>query len=141
MNTTTLTLEQAIELAISYYHEGKIDESKTVCDKILEVQPNNQTILNLQEMLVHKKNLSFRPPSFFTKNDPECLQYNIGDYTYGKPKILSWSKDTTLQIGRYCSIAEGVVILLGGEHHTDWVTTYPFNAIFQFTEGHHTPPT
>jgi acetyltransferase-like isoleucine patch superfamily enzyme len=35
-----------------------------------------------------------------------------------------------LTIGKYCSIAEGVTILLGGNHRTDWVTTYPFNAMF-----------
>jgi len=141
MNPTTLTLEQAIELALSRYNEGKIDEAKTICNKILEVQPDNQAALNLRDVLIHKKNLSFRPPSFFTKNNPEFLQYNIGDYTYGKPKILSWDKDTLLKIGRYCSIAEGVVILLGGEHHADWATTYPLNAVFQLTEGqHYSPP-
>jgi virginiamycin A acetyltransferase len=34
-----------------------------------------------------------------------------------------------LRIGNYCSIAEGVTIMLGGEHRTDWVTTYPFSAL------------
>jgi len=141
MNPTTLTLEQAIELALSRYNEGKLDEAKMICNKILEVQPNNQTTLDLYNTLIQNKNLSFRPPSFFTKNTPEFSQYDIGDYTYGKPNILSWDKGTFLKIGRYCSIAEGVVILLGGEHHSDWVTTYPFNAIFQLPENqHHSPP-
>jgi len=141
MTPTTLTLEQAIELALSCYNEGKLDEAKMICNKILEVQPNNQTALDLYNTLIQKKKLSFRPPSFFTKNTPEFLQYDIGDYTYGNPNILSWDKGTFLKIGRYCSIAEGVVILLGGEHHTDWVTTYPFNAVFQLTENQpHSPP-
>ena len=46
---------------------------------------------------------------------------------------------TQLEIGRFCSIADGVRILLGGEHRTDWVTTYPFPSIFpeRFSaEGH-----
>ena len=34
-----------------------------------------------------------------------------------------------LTIGRYGSIADGVEILLGGNHRTDWVTTYPFPAL------------
>jgi acetyltransferase-like isoleucine patch superfamily enzyme len=34
-----------------------------------------------------------------------------------------------LIIGRYCSIADKVEILLGGNHRVDWVTTYPFSAL------------
>jgi acetyltransferase-like isoleucine patch superfamily enzyme len=28
-----------------------------------------------------------------------------------------------------CSIADGVEIMLGGEHRSDWITTYPFNVL------------
>jgi len=35
-----------------------------------------------------------------------------------------------LSIGRYCSIADGTTVLLGGEHHLDWVSTYPFGEMF-----------
>ena len=34
-----------------------------------------------------------------------------------------------LTIGRYCSIADKVEILLGGGHRLDWATTYPFAAM------------
>ena len=34
-----------------------------------------------------------------------------------------------LTIGRYCSIADRVEILLGGDHRLDWVSTYPFAAM------------
>lgn len=53
----------------------------------------------------------------------------VGDYTYGKPKVLHWDDSTHLHIGKFCSIADGVTILLGGNHRTDWVTTYPFNVL------------
>jgi virginiamycin A acetyltransferase len=54
-------------------------------------------------------------------------KYSIGAYTYGEPRIVRWPGDkATLKVGKYCSIAEGVIIVLGGEHKTDWVTTYPF---------------
>lgn len=56
----------------------------------------------------------------------------IGDYTYGHPKILG---DGKLSIGKFCSIADGVTILLGVEHRTEWATTYPFPALF--TEAQH----
>ncbi|KUK77795.1 MAG: acetyltransferase, CysE/LacA/LpxA/NodL family [candidate division WS6 bacterium 34_10] len=52
-------------------------------------------------------------------------KHDIGDYTYGNPKIL-YSKGASLEIGKYCSIARKVKIFLGGNHRIDWVTTYPF---------------
>ncbi len=53
----------------------------------------------------------------------------VGEYTYGQPKILHWGEKATLKIGKFCSIAEGVMIFLGGNHRVDWVTTYPFNVL------------
>lgn len=64
---------------------------------------------------------------------------SIGDYTYGNFKVISWDDKTKLKIGKFCSIAEGVKFLLGGEHRSDFVTTYPFNALlenFKYIEGH-----
>jgi acetyltransferase-like isoleucine patch superfamily enzyme len=55
--------------------------------------------------------------------------YTIGDFTYGLPNIMAWGEGYKFHIGRYCSIAAGVSIFLGGNHRTDWVTTYPFSAI------------
>ena len=53
----------------------------------------------------------------------------VGDYTYGKPQICKWDDSTKLKIGKFCSIADGVKILLGGNHRSDWISTYPFSAI------------
>lgn len=61
-------------------------------------------------------------------------QFKIGDYTYGHPKVLGRG---ILEIGKFCSFAENITILLGVEHNPDWVTTYPFSAIFQ--EACHIP--
>jgi len=55
----------------------------------------------------------------------------VGEHTYGEPKVYSWNDETKLIIGKYCSIAEGVVFLLGGEHRMDWISTYPFSAFSQ----------
>lgn len=63
----------------------------------------------------------------------------LGDFTYGQPRILSWGEETKLKIGKFCSIAWANTIFLGGEHRTDWVTTYPFNALmseFNSLKGH-----
>lgn len=56
---------------------------------------------------------------------PQC---DIGKETYGNPEVLAWGSTSTLRIGSYCSIGGGVRILLGGNHRTDWVTTFPFPA-------------
>ena len=53
----------------------------------------------------------------------------IGDYTYGTPTVRSWGEDAKLRIGKFCSIGANVKIYLGGNHHTEWITTYPFNAM------------
>ena len=42
-----------------------------------------------------------------------------------------------LKIGSFCSIAGGVQIFLGGNHRTDWVTTYPFYVYWP--SAHHIP--
>lgn len=69
--------------------------------------------------------------SFFIK--AHCLQNSelveVGRGTYGDPVIASWDNKTKVKIGNYCSIAGGTIILLGGEHRHDWVTTYPFSAL------------
>ena len=54
-------------------------------------------------------------------------QIEVGDFTYGKPIIRKWDNETKLKIGKFCSIGGEVQILMGGEHHTEWITTYPFN--------------
>ena len=67
--------------------------------------------------------------SIYTKNSLVGELFDIGDYTYGTPKVIHWDDSTHLHIGKFCSIADGVTILLGGNHRTDWVTTYPFNVL------------
>ena len=79
---------------------------------------------------------------FITRLDRRSLQkrypqYEIGRGSYGNPKIFTWGEGATLKIGSFCSIAGGVQIFLGGEHRVDWVTTYPFNVLWE--EGRDIP--
>jgi acetyltransferase-like isoleucine patch superfamily enzyme len=53
---------------------------------------------------------------------------SFGKYTYGNPNIHYYG-DAKLTVGNFCSIAHHVNIYLGGNHRTDWVTTYPFGHI------------
>ncbi|MDR2842514.1 MAG: CatB-related O-acetyltransferase [Spirochaetaceae bacterium] len=52
----------------------------------------------------------------------------FGDFTYGLPFLdyIDYS-DIKVKIGRFCSIAKDVVIMMGGEHHSEWLSTYPFS--------------
>lgn len=69
----------------------------------------------------------------FTVSDLQSLQKqypkrgNIGEYTYGNPSILYSNDEVT--IGRFCSIAQNVTILSGGEHDTTKLSTYPFHIL------------
>jgi acetyltransferase-like isoleucine patch superfamily enzyme len=56
---------------------------------------------------------------------------SYGKYTYGTPTILWENSDAKLVVGNFCSIAGNVNIYLGGNHRTDWVSTYPFGHIHQ----------
>lgn len=56
---------------------------------------------------------------------------SVGVGTYGEPTVHAWDRgpDTRLRIGAYCSIAQNVTVVLGGEHHPEWVTTYPLRVV------------
>lgn len=54
-------------------------------------------------------------------------KYNVGDWTYGSPKIYAYGcPPAPLSIGKFCSIDDTVTILLNGEHTTNTISTWPF---------------
>lgn len=60
----------------------------------------------------------------------------IGEYTYldnshGKIHLLCWKNSDIIEIGKFCSIASDVRIFGGGEHNTNFISTYPFKKFFQ----------
>jgi acetyltransferase-like isoleucine patch superfamily enzyme len=61
----------------------------------------------------------------------------IGRYTYGADDILvrQWGEGAALRIGAFCSISSSVMVFLGGNHRTDWITTFSFGHIFQSELG------
>lgn len=61
--------------------------------------------------------------------------FEIGRHSYGRPKIHFANSGAQLRVGQFCSFANDVEIFLGGEHRTDWVSTYPFSAMFR-NAGH-----
>lgn len=63
---------------------------------------------------------------FFTR---DMTNYPVGKHTYGRPRIIHFNEGAKLSIGNYCSISKNVTIFLGGNHRSDWVSTYPFPAL------------
>lgn len=61
--------------------------------------------------------------------DPYCVfdtnKVQVGKGTYGLIDVDNES-DSRLIIGNYCSIANDVKFLLGKEHHTNYISTFPF---------------
>jgi acetyltransferase-like isoleucine patch superfamily enzyme len=76
------------------------------------VNPDNQTRLHLAHLIAKRPG-----------------QIAVGAYTYGRPKVRFAESGQRLRIGRFGSIADGVEILLGGNHRLDWATSYPFPAL------------
>jgi len=66
---------------------------------------------------------------FYTRDILIDDNYRIGEFTYGRPRVIDFTKDTRLIIGKFCSIAANVKIVLGADHRMDWVSTYPFPAL------------
>ena len=68
-----------------------------------------------------------RQQAKFVKRYPN---YSIGIASYGMPIVHDNHEGSTLKIGAYCSIASNVQIFLGGQHRTNWVSSYPFPFFF-----------
>jgi acetyltransferase-like isoleucine patch superfamily enzyme len=75
--------------------------------------------------------ISSSPENIIYTKDLLGNRYPIGDHTYGKPRVVSWEEGTSLRIGKYCSISTHVIIFLGSEHRTDWISTYPFPFLWE----------
>jgi acetyltransferase-like isoleucine patch superfamily enzyme len=72
-----------------------------------------------------------RQPPFFISDNPDFSHIKSGKFSYGKPLIMGWdgTSETKVTIGRFCSIADGVRILLRVNHPIDAPSTYPFSRV------------
>lgn len=52
-------------------------------------------------------------------------RFKRGDYSYGEIRIMS--REGTVTVGKFCSIADNVRAMMIG-HNPEWVTTYPFSS-------------
>lgn len=82
----------------------------------------HKKIFNKQWRKLNKHNFTVAQNIF----DPKVV--SVGNYTYGNLNIKSWgSIDEGLNIGSFCSIADDVVFLLGGNHDYKNISSYPIS--------------
>ncbi|WP_461206046.1 CatB-related O-acetyltransferase [Clostridium sp. DL1XJH146] len=79
------------------------------------------TILNSKWRKLNSHNYT-RANSLFTLE-----KVHIGKETYGLLNIVDYENlNEKLTIGCFCSIADNVTFMLGGEHHPQYISNYPF---------------
>lgn len=55
------------------------------------------------------------------------IKFDGTSYTT-EPVTVFWSEQADLIVGKYCSFGNKITVFLGGNHRTDWATTYPFDS-------------
>lgn len=65
----------------------------------------------------------------------------MGRGTYGNPRVVTFPGDTArVTIGSFTSMGRDVQLMDGGNHRIDWVTTFPFRAVYglegAYADGH-----
>lgn len=69
------------------------------------------------------------------------MSFICGRHTFGHQRIEilygEYFGGGDLTIGNFCSIGDGVRIFLGGNHNTNWVTTFPFGHTSQDVFPYH----
>ena len=103
----------------------KIDPKPTNYYQVLSLATKK---LAVRQVLQRTKNNIFRKNTnnLQRQHVPNLI---IGRHTYGEEHIAVrfGSKDTSVKIGNFCSIADSITIFLGGNHRVDWISTYPFS--------------
>lgn len=66
---------------------------------------------------------------YYTKELFDDPRISIGDHTFGDLHIRYFLPDAKITIGRFCSIGAQVMLFPGGNHHTEWFSTYPFMSL------------
>ncbi|WP_454765978.1 alpha/beta fold hydrolase [Cupriavidus campinensis] len=127
MAEQTLTIDDAMQVAVNLLHHGDTEQPAEIARKILTVRPEHAGARHLALALQHGvNNLQFTAVHL---HRPDL--YDIGDFSYGVPAVFHHNQPNEpapLRIGRYCTIAHDVNIYLGSYHRHDWYTIYPFSA-------------
>lgn len=84
-------------------------------------------LYSLKKQLFKRKWRKLNPHNFTNAEDlfdPTLVE--VGDYTYGGLRVLTYNKNNKLQIGRFCSIAQEVMFVLSADHYINHISSYPY---------------
>ncbi|MCD6292272.1 MAG: CatB-related O-acetyltransferase [Deltaproteobacteria bacterium] len=84
--------------------------------------------MNFFKKLTSSKSKQKKP---FSRDLINEKNIDIGAYSYGEPIIHRWSDKYRVEIGKFCSIADDVHLLVDGNHRSDWISTYPFGQLLE----------
>lgn len=82
---------------------------------------------SLKKQMFKRKWRKLNPHNFTNAEDlfePACV--NVGNYTYGGLRVLTYNKMNKLSIGRFCSIAQEVMFVLSADHYIEHISSYPY---------------
>ena len=79
--------------------------------------------INIVKFRIKNKNNDVHLTTYYPINN-----INVGNDSYGKLKIKSYNNKGKIFIGNYCSIADNVEFLIGGEHNYKRISTFPFQS-------------
>ena len=87
--------------------------------------------------LDHTLDYLLRRVEFRRQMDGPSQTATFGRGTYGGT-VLCYGGDEpgSVSVGNYCSIADGVEFMIGENHRTDWVSTFPFRVRFGLHDAH-----
>lgn len=120
-------------------HSFELAEGYSSCARMKKTLTIKTRYVTLGLFSIQFNKLFDSQESFFMNQNSKYAQYMIGRFSYGQPTVLRINEDIQgkLSIGSFCSIGEGVVILLSaaGGHRPDWISTFPFIQLFK--DFHH----
>jgi acetyltransferase-like isoleucine patch superfamily enzyme len=76
------------------------------------------------------------PPPSRLDTRADLKDYDVGRFSWGHLTVSSRDPGSFLRIGQFCSFAYGAHVILGGEHRSDFVSTYRFPVYPPFRETH-----
>jgi len=125
LNARAKGYKVGIALDTYVHHEG----SKTFGDMEKAGQVNYAELCKRNDKhLAEKWGTDFWQQQSITR---DINSVTWGKYSYADEDIdVSFLENANLTIGKFCSIAKGCKIILGGNHRTDWISTFPFSALF-----------
>lgn len=58
------------------------------------------------------------------------LNLHIGEYSYGVPTVIGTGR-YRVDVGKFCSLSDNLVIIIDGNHRVDWISTFPLGEVIE----------